>query len=126
MVLASFGIAKPEDELRRLCDCTIFGTTAVGLVYAARTLGFGNSRKFSIDLTDLKDFTIQGCFPIVYVVLSPGSPTPDVHAFVVLSVSDINDEISVIDPKRGNRLMAASAFSAIWSPMKNLTVVIAK
>ncbi len=124
MVIASFGVVKSEDELRELCDCTIFGTAAVELVNAARTLGFVNSRKYSLSLSDLKDFTGQGYFPIVYVVLSANSPNPDIHALVVIAVTD--DEVIVIDPKQGIRYLLPSSFIEMSAPMKNTAVVIAE
>jgi ABC-type bacteriocin/lantibiotic exporter with double-glycine peptidase domain len=70
MVLASFGVTRSEEELRDLCDCTIFGTSAIELVEAARALGFAGTRKYSVTLEDLKDFATQGYYPIVYVALS--------------------------------------------------------
>ncbi|MGH9840175.1 MAG: cysteine peptidase family C39 domain-containing protein [Blastocatellia bacterium] len=123
MVLASFGVMKSEEELRELSDCSIFGTAAVELVRAARSLGFHNSRKHTLSLTDLGDFTEQGCFPIVYVVLSANSPKPDVHALVVISVA--GDSITVLDPKRGTLHLQVQEFCELWEPMKNLAVVIA-
>lgn len=122
MVLESFGVTKSEDDLRERCDCSIFGTAAVELVRAARSLGFHKSRKYTLSLADLQDFTKQGYFPIAYVVLSSESPKPDVHALVVLAVAD--DSISVLDPKRGRLHLQIGEFSELWEPMNNLAVVI--
>ena len=121
MVIATFGVAKPEEQLRDLCDCTIFGIAALELVRAARSLGFARSRKYSLDLSGLKGITGQGYFPIVYVVLNRPA---DVHALVVLSISD--SEISVIDPKQRYYPLSLSSFGEMWSPMNNLAVVVAK
>ena len=123
MVLASFGVIKSEAELRELCDCTIFGTAAVELVRAAHQLGFTASRKYSLTLADLEEFTRQGYWPIVYVVLSVGGPAPDVHSLLVISVTEA--EVRVLDPQRGSRLISIEAFSAMWAAIRNLAVVIA-
>ena len=124
MVLASFGINKPEDELRELCDCTIFGAAAIELVRAARSLGFTASRKYSLRLEDLREFNEQGYFPIVYVVVSETSPKPDVHALVVVSATET--EIKVLDPRRGQLALSIAEFNAMWTPMNGLAIVIAQ
>lgn len=124
MVLDHLGVTKTESELGDLCDCTIFGTPAVELVRAARSLGFTDSRKYSLTLEELMDLTRQGYFPIVYVVLSAETPTPDVHSLVVVSVTDAG--ISVLDPQQGLCLLTPEEFIEMWSPMKNLAVVIAR
>lgn len=118
MVLAAYGIIKSETELRVLCDCTILGTSALALIQAARELGFTASRKYSLRLEDLRDFTAQGYFPIVYGVM-----TADVHSLVITAVSE--SDVAVLDPKVGARRIALAEFSELWLPMKNLAVVIA-
>jgi ABC-type bacteriocin/lantibiotic exporter with double-glycine peptidase domain len=122
MVLASFGINRPEDELRELCDCTIFGAAAIELVRAARSLGFSASRKYSLSLENLRELTEQGYFPVVYVVVAETSPKPDVHALVVVSVTET--EIKVLDPQRGPLTLSIAEFNAMWTPMNGLTIVI--
>ena len=124
MFIAAFGIAKSESELRELCDCTIFGTPAVELTHAARSLGFPGSRKYSLTIADLKAFTEQGYFPIVYAVVQLDNTLPDVHAMVVTSVSAT--EVAVIDPKFGYRRLSRAEFNEMWSPMKKVAVVISK
>jgi ABC-type bacteriocin/lantibiotic exporter with double-glycine peptidase domain len=124
MVLESLGVARSEAELRELCDCTIFGTAALDLIQAARALGFTDSRKYSLELEDLKEITEEGYFPIVYAVTSVAGAGPDVHSLVVISV--IGAEITVLDPKQGLRTISSETFSKMWEPMKNLAVVIAR
>jgi len=122
MVLEALGVTRSESELRELCDCTIFGTTAIELIQAARTLGFSGSRKYSLTLENIQEFTEQGYFPIVFVVLAEG-PSLDVHSLVVVSVAE--DEVNVLDPQQGYRTIPLDSFKEMWSPMKNLAVVIA-
>lgn len=76
MVFAGLGMLRSEAELREMCDCTIFGTTALSLVRVARSLGFEDSRKHTLTLTDVRELTQQGHFPIVYVVLEPKRSEP--------------------------------------------------
>jgi ABC-type bacteriocin/lantibiotic exporter with double-glycine peptidase domain len=123
MVLASFGVTKSEDELRSLCDCTIFGAAAIELVRVARTLGFAASRKYSLTLQDLRELTEQGHYPIVYVVAFAGGTSPDVHSLIVILVTDA--EINVIDPKYGSCALSIEEFNGMWTPMNNLAIVIA-
>ncbi len=124
MVLATFGVAKSESELRELCDCTIFGTPAIELMHAARSLGFPNSRKFSLTIADLEEFTDQGYFPIVYVVVQLDNSLPDVHAMIVTSV--LTTEVEVLDPKQGHQRITLREISKMWAPMRNVAVVIAR
>ena len=118
MVLAAYGVRKNEAELRELCDCTIFGTSALELIRAARGLGFTASRKYTLTLEDLRDFTAQGYFPIIYGVIAT-----DVHSLVVTAVSE--HDVEALDPRIGERRIPLGEFSEWWSLMKNLAVVIA-
>ena len=119
-VLSALGVPKTEAEL---CDCTIFGTSALELVLAARRLGFATSSKHTLRLPDLIELTENGYFPIVYVVSTPHVPTPDVHSFVVVSAT--RDRIDMLDPEQGPRSIGIDDFLERWSPMNNLTIVIA-
>lgn len=115
---------RSEAELREMCDCTIFGTTALSLVRTARSLGFDNSRKHTLTLTDIKELTQQGHFPIVYVVLESKGLKPDVHSLVVVSITD--SEIGVLDPKQAAVTLPTEEFIEMWSSMKNLAIVISR
>jgi ABC-type bacteriocin/lantibiotic exporter with double-glycine peptidase domain len=124
MVLARLGILRSEAELREMCDCTIFGTTALSLVRTARGLGFDNSRKHTLTLIDIKELIQQGHFPIVYIRLEPNSLKPDVHSLVVVSITE--NEIGALDPKQGAIALPTEDFVQMWSSMKNLAIVIAR
>ena len=45
MVLSGFGLDIPEARLRELCDCTFEGTAALKVLDAARSLGFAQTSK---------------------------------------------------------------------------------
>jgi len=123
MVLSHLGVSKTEAELRELCDCTIFGTSARELVLAARRLGFSASSKHTLTLADLMEFTQNGYFPIVYVIAGPLLPAPDVHSFVVVSAN--REGVEVLDPQEGPMVLSIDEFLERWSPMNNLAIVIA-
>jgi ABC-type bacteriocin/lantibiotic exporter with double-glycine peptidase domain len=123
MVLSHLGVSKTESELRELCDCTIFGTSALELVFAARRLDFALSSKHTLALADLIELTEHGYLPIVYVVSAPHVPAPDVHSFVVVSAT--REHVEVLDPQQGPRMLGVDEFLESWSPMNNLAIVIA-
>ena len=123
MVLSHLGVSKTEAELRELCDCTIFGTSALELVLTARRLGFAASCKHTLTLADLIELTEHGYFPIVFVVSAPSVAAPDVHSFVVVSAT--RERIDVLDPQQGSRALDIDEFLESWSPMNNLAIVIA-
>ena len=123
MVLSCLGVSKTEAELRELCDCTIFGTTALELVLAARGLGFAASSKHTLRLSDLIELTEHDYFPIVFVVSALHAPEPDVHSFVVVSAT--RERVEVLDPQQGNTLLDIDEFLERWSPLNNLAIVIA-
>jgi len=123
MVLSHLGLSKTEAELRDLCDCTIFGTSALELVLAARRLGFSASSKHTLTLADLMELTQNGYFPIVYVISESHLPAPDVHSFVVVAAN--REGVEVLDPERGPIAFDIDEFLERWSPMNNLAIVIA-
>ena len=47
----------------------------------------------------------------------------DVHSWVITTVSE--QTVEVLDPQFGERRLSLIAFSELWSPMKNLAVVVA-
>lgn len=124
MVLVSFGIIKTEAELRALCDCTPYGTAAFELARAAQSLGLVNTRKFSLEITDLQGFIEQGRFPIIYTATYPHGFVPEVHALVVLAVSAA--EVLVIDPKQGQLGLSPATIMEMWKPMRNVAVIVAE
>jgi ABC-type bacteriocin/lantibiotic exporter with double-glycine peptidase domain len=123
MVLGHLGVSKTEAELRELCDCTIFGTTALELVFAARKLGFTASSKHTLTLSDLIELTAHGYLPIVIVVSVPRVSAPDVHSFLVVSAT--RERVEVFDPQQGPRSLDIDEFLESWSTMNNLAIVIA-
>ena len=124
MVLAFFGTHRSETELREMCDCTIFGTSALNLVRAAQSLGFDESRKHTLTLSDVKELTEQGYFPIAYVAVALRGAAPDVHSLVVTSVSE--SELCVLDPRQGPVMFLTEEFIEMWASMNYLTIVIAR
>lgn len=122
MVVSHLGVSKTEAELRELCDCTVFGTSALELVLAARKLGFVASSKHTLTLADLIELTGHGFFPIVYLLSEPRVP-PDVHSLVVVSAT--RDRVDALDPQRGSWVLDTNEFLERWAAMNNLAIVIA-
>jgi ABC-type bacteriocin/lantibiotic exporter with double-glycine peptidase domain len=108
MVLSHLGVSKTEAELRELCDCTIFGTSALQLVLAARRLGFSASSKHTLTLADLMELTQNGYFPIVYVISEPHLPAPEVHSFVVVAANREGVEVLIHSKVRGHWMSRSS------------------
>ena len=114
MVLASLGIAKSEEELRKLSDCSkLLGTRAMSLVEAARKLGFLETGKFTLNLAELVMEVSSENWPIVYLrtQLFPGTKRQE-HAVVVTRI-DI-DEVEALDPWRGELKLSLEEFQKEW------------
>jgi ABC-type bacteriocin/lantibiotic exporter with double-glycine peptidase domain len=124
MVLAASGRDIPEAELRELCDCTFDGTSALQAVDAARQLGFIKTSKHTLSISELKSVIAQGLFPIVFVNLFAIEGVHQAHALVVISVSEFS--VQVIDPDRGERLLAPQVFEMAWAARHNLTILVEK
>jgi ABC-type bacteriocin/lantibiotic exporter with double-glycine peptidase domain len=125
MVLGSFGLELPEEELRALCDCTpAFGTDALMVVEAARQLGFPLTAKHNLQLTELEATVNQGNFPIVFVNLGPLDGLDEQHALVVVEMSE--SVVTVYDPLFGERSLERESFSAAWGLKRNLTILVAR
>ncbi len=122
MVLASYGYEIFEAELRELCDCTFFGTDALQAVKAVRQLGFPETIKTNLTMSQLKNLTDNQQSPIVYISLQPLEGTKGIHALVVLDVSDT--AVVVLDPAKGERIIPRAVFEVAWRLQKGLTILI--
>lgn len=125
MVLSACGVIVDAARLRQLADCTPFGTEALRLVEAARTLGFRTSRKHTLASTDdLARIIDEGMFPIVYVDLWPihGGLSGQYHSLVVEAVTQ--ESVLVLDPMSGEHSIPADEFEAAWAEMRWLTIVV--
>lgn len=123
MVLAYYGLSKSEEELRALCDCTVWGTRAGDAVEAAHKLGFSKTAKYNLDIDSLKEQLDLGLYPIVFVDarLHPDSQ-PQKHAVVAVKVS--KSEVEVLDPARGKVSLSIEDFENEWKHMRRLTILI--
>lgn len=122
MVLTAQGRELSEVELRALCDCTFEGTSALKAVDAARQLGFSGSAKHNLSINELSKQVSHGHFPIVFVEMYPIDGIYQVHALVVISVSEF--AVQVYDPARGERLISRDIFYLAWKLRRHLTVLI--
>lgn len=122
MVLLSFGRDLTEAELRALCDCTIFGTTAVQAVAAAKHLGFSQTRKANLSFAELYDEVKQGVFPIVFLNLLMIDGLGVEHAMVVTDIDPIT--VTLCDPIQGTRALPAEIFVVAWATMNHLAILL--
>lgn len=122
MVLAAHGLEISEAELSALCDCTFDGTSALKAVDAARQLGFPGSSKHTLSINELTDMVSQGHFPIVFVEMYPIDGIYQVHALVVIGVSEF--AVQVYDPARGERLIPRDVFYLAWKLRRHLTILV--
>ena len=122
MVMSSFGLDITEAELRRLCDCTIFGADALKVVDAARHLGFNGTAKHTLSFDEMEKLTGRGVYPIVLIDMRPIEGIKGSHALVVLGMSDI--AVNVYDPARGERFLQRQTFITAWAMQHNLTIIV--
>jgi ABC-type bacteriocin/lantibiotic exporter with double-glycine peptidase domain len=123
MVLLTMGTDISEAELRERCDCTIFGTTALLAVDALRALGFTHSRKVVSSIQEITEELALGHLPIVFLNLLPIDGIKVAHAVVLTAIE--GNVVYVYDPRRGERIIARSAFEAGWAMMRGLVILIA-
>ncbi len=112
----------PEAELRKLSDCTPFGTDALKTVDAARQLGFARTAKYTLTFEELKAVTNSYQYPIVFVDLGLIDGIQEIHALVVIGISDTS--VTVYDPLQGERVISRQTFSTAWAMRHNLAIIV--
>jgi len=122
MVLLSIGVDIPEAMLRARCDTTILGTDALKAVDAARQLGFTGTAKYTLSIDELKSSAEMKQYPIVFVSLLPIDGRDDIHALVTVEVS--REDVRVLDPLAGERMIPLKTFNAAWGMRHNLTIIV--
>jgi ABC-type bacteriocin/lantibiotic exporter with double-glycine peptidase domain len=122
IVFSSFNLDISESELRRLCDCTPFGTEALKAVDAARQLGFSQSAKYTLSIDELETLVATGNYPIVLVNLIPIDGIVDSHALVVIEMN--RTIVRVFDPLCGERVLPYETFFTAWAMMHSLVILI--
>jgi ABC-type bacteriocin/lantibiotic exporter with double-glycine peptidase domain len=123
MVLGSFGISKTEEELRALCDCTIWGTRSENAIDGLRKLGFTRTEKQNLDFHLLGEQLEMGRYPIVFVGVRFRPDThPEKHAVIVVKIGE--NGVEVLDPLRGEIILSHEEFEAEWSYMRRLTILV--
>jgi ABC-type bacteriocin/lantibiotic exporter with double-glycine peptidase domain len=121
MVLSAAGVEKSETELREVCNCDIEGTLPSDLVKAAKSFGFGESKRGSVDFDQLKSSLAEGLYPIVYLKIRVGVYL-QTHAVVVIEI--LPNELKVLDPARGEITISETNFLSQWSAARHETIVV--
>jgi ABC-type bacteriocin/lantibiotic exporter with double-glycine peptidase domain len=127
MVLQHLGVVRTEAELRALTDSEFEsafypgGARALGLVDAARELGFPDTTKENLEFQELLRVLSQGHFPVVYISirLRPGTPLQR-HAVVVTEIGD--EGVRLLDPVRGEVTETVEEFNQMWGRTRGLTI----
>ncbi|MGA9771508.1 MAG: cysteine peptidase family C39 domain-containing protein [Blastocatellia bacterium] len=124
MVLACFGILETEEKLIEISDCMPDGTRPLGLIDAAKSYGFEETRKYNqLSIDDLKYILEQKLYPIVYVGVRLSLLNRlENHAMVVTEVNE--KEVEVLDPLRGDIVLSHEAFESEWTQTKRLTILV--
>jgi len=100
MIFASYGLVIEETEIRKTCDCTLFGAYALNAVDAARAFGFSATKKHTLSFRDLLDLVADGDSPIVLLSLKPIDGIRQTHAVIVVEATE--HFVTVLDPMKGN------------------------
>ncbi len=110
MVLEYFGVHKSEKELGKLAGTTLAkGTSAEGLVKAARKLGFRAEKKDFATLGDIRREVVQKKTPVIVDWFSGD----DGHYSVVMGIDKEN--IYLQDPELGHlRTLRLETFRRVW------------
>ena len=95
MVLATLGVFKTEEELRRLTRSNEEGTVPEELADAAKQLSLETRLETYFNLDKLKLELDSGHYPIVFLRVR-SAPNISVHAVVVVEISE--SEVVVLDP----------------------------
>jgi ABC-type bacteriocin/lantibiotic exporter with double-glycine peptidase domain len=122
MVFLAMGSDVSEAVLRSQCDCTLFGTDALKAVDAARALGFVKTRKITVNIDELIDTQQSTTYPIIFLNLLPIDGIKVAHAMVLVSAT--KTEIRLLDPAKGERILARSTFDIAWAMMRNLVILV--
>jgi len=73
-------------------------------------------------MDELKEFTDQELFPIVYVNMYHINEVFSTHAMVVEKCGI--EDIEVLDPVKGQRSVSSGVFERSWRICGNLTIII--
>jgi ABC-type bacteriocin/lantibiotic exporter with double-glycine peptidase domain len=116
MVLSAYGVTISESELAQRTKTNEFGTELGDLVLAADALGF-EVEASSISLDNLR----QAIFPIVYLDGVTLGRSFAMHAVVV---EEVNGNIRVLDPAKGEIEIPIDLFLDAWKTAGSYAVTV--
>lgn len=123
MILDYLGKDIEEKVLRDLCNTTELGTYANDIVLCAKELGF-KAEKAYLSLDDLRQLTMENIFPIIYVNTYFINRVFTTHAIIIEEFK--NDEVVVINPSEGRKVLSLEVLEKIWDICNNLAIIIKK
>jgi len=124
MILEYYGVSHDEAFLANLCGTTRDGTTAKGVVLAARSLGF-NASFCEGDLRFLQNCLGDEMPLIAYLSTGPLDEIPgdSIHAVVVTAMKP--EKVIVNEPASGNELdITLDGFLDAWGETFFLTILV--
>jgi ABC-type bacteriocin/lantibiotic exporter with double-glycine peptidase domain len=129
MVMAYYGLERPESEICLCCETDVDGTLPSLAVHCAQSLGFVASAPRLSGLNALRE-QLEGeqVFPIVFVNLSPILGVKVIHAVIVEAMNTQVGQVWVIDPAyppTGRREISLSLFEAGWRLARYQTILVA-
>lgn len=108
-----------EDDIIYECNCKADGTTTNDLMTAAKALGFPSAVKGRPTLDEVRDWTSEGIYPIVWIRLSEGIT----HAVVVLEVQAAVVIVHNPAEQSGGSRIPRDQFERQWGETGRLAVV---
>jgi ABC-type bacteriocin/lantibiotic exporter with double-glycine peptidase domain len=123
MILEMHGISIAEGALSESCGTTAYGTSADDLVKAASNLGL-HARKEYATLDDIRNYLSKNIFPILFINLLVIDGYNSTHAVIAEQATE--EEIRIIDPRKGERMIDLELFKYSWQRAKNIAIIVQK
>ncbi len=123
MILEMHGLVIAEGALSESCGTTAYGTSADDLVKAASKLGL-HARKEYATLDDIRNYLSKNIFPILFINLLVIDGYNSTHAVIAEQATE--EEIRIIDPRKGERMIDLELFKYSWQRAKNIAIIIQK
>jgi len=123
MILEMHGLPIAEDALSEKCGTTVYGTSADDLVKAASNHGL-QARKEYATLDDIRNYLSKNIFPILFINLLVIDGYNSTHAVIATQATE--EEIRIIDPRKGERIIDLELFKYSWQRAKNVASIVQK
>ncbi|HEY3136593.1 MAG TPA: peptidase C39 family protein, partial [Blastocatellia bacterium] len=86
--------------------------------------GFVGTRKHTLSLSELVRLVAEGKYPVVLLSLKPIDGIRETHAVVVVAADD--ETVTVLDPMKGERTLAAAVFRMAWALRESVAIIVSR